>query len=731
MKEMSRWLFLLFCFSVSACLAAIYLERAIDDKQNGGVVITEICSQNSICAYDENGEYGADYIELYNSTDNPINLSQYALSDKETNLKRFVFGDVTIGPHKALVVWNNYDINGTEFLRDDYVPRDIHGLPFSLKPGETVYLSNADGVVVQKVFIKQVESGMVLASTNSNLSDFRESEPSPYLLESVYSASNSLDYIPSPEFSTPGGWYKESIDVSLNTAYGTIYYTLDGSEPDENSELYTKPFSVVDRSQEENIYSAFNNISLINPYLPDYPVDKGTVVKAISIDGNGNRSEVVSQTYFVGLDDDDSYNNISVMEITMDPDDLFDSKKGIYVLGDVYENYLKKYDSKQKAPDPYFDANYAKEGRGWERKAHINYYDKSHNMVLEQDVGIRIHGGWSVSFNQKSFNIYSRTEYDGNEFFKYDFFGKKYNKIMLRSGGCRDTYCTKLRDVFNQSLVEDRAIGTERGEPCVVFLNGEYWGLYNLQETIGTSYIEENYGIDPDNVIIIKNNTPNTNAGDKASWDNIISYADENDLSISKNYKYISDRIDIQSYIDYFCYQIYIANCDCFDNNHARWRSRTVSTKTYEDGKWRWILYDTDDSVGIVMPRTSYDVDSFVEGHWFIDPLGERRDILFSALIENQEFKDLFVSSFLEMANSNFRYDNVAVKLGEIAETYEKAVVKSHERFLGDFVNTEYPYQPIDGQYTAESFRNDISVIDEFYKNRADYIIPFMYKDLN
>lgn len=723
-------LIILLCIAIGFCIAWIYLEKSMGTIISREVVITEICTQNSTCAYDENGEYGADYIELYNLTDKQINLSGYALSDSESNLQRFVFETATIEPHDTLIVWNNEDINGTDCFRDDYVSKDVHNMSFALNQGETVYLSDSRGTVIQKIFISHVNEGMVLSSTHDELDNFMERRPTPYFVETSYMDKTNMVSIAAPEFSMPSGWYKDDFYVWLKSNSGIVYYTLDGSEPNENSRVFDEPIHIFNRSQMDNIYSSIDNISLINEYLPDYPVDKGTVVKAISIDDYGNKSEVVSRTFFVGLDGDDAYHGIAIIEITMDPNDLFDSKNGIYVLGDVYENYLKKYDTEEKPIDLYRNANYAKEGRGWERKAHIDYYNSNHDLALEQDVGIRIHGGWSVAFNQKGFNIYARSEYDGNDTFKYNFFGNKYDKIMLRTGGYRDTYSTKLRDAFNQSLVEDRSIGTQQSEPCAVFLNGEYWGLYNLQETIGTSYVYAHYGIAPDNVIIMKNAEINTVEDDKKYWDDILQYVGSHDLSTPKNYKYICDRIDIQSYIDYFCYQIYIANCDSIANNHARWRSKTVGTAPYEDGKWRWLLYDTDDSVGMVTDFSSYDIDSFIGGHWSIDPLGGRGDVLFSALMDNKEFKELFISTFIEMADRNFNYDRITKELKIKSGQYENAMVKSQERFLGNYEIKDYLVCMNTDQYTVDNYRYDISVIDEFYKKRAEYIIPFMYEDL-
>lgn len=160
---------------------------------------------------------------------------------------------------------------------------------------------------------------------------------------------------------------------------------------------------------------------------------------------------------------------------------------------------------------------------------------------------------------------------------------------------------------------------------------------------------------------------------------------------------------------------------------YAIWRSTELTDDEYGDGRWRWLLYDMDDSAGMVEGRTEADTDSFVSGHWTTDPLGENGDILFSALMENDAFKDRFVSTFLEMADTNFDYDRVHALLYEVAEEYCDAVVASQQRFAGG--------DSSDGSeqtaaYATDDYWDDIQVIDDFFQERRDYIVEYMYQDL-
>lgn len=700
-------------------------------KSRSPLHITEVCANNKNAAYDDNGDYGADYIEIYNDSDEPVSLEGWGLSDNRKDLFKYTFGDVTVNPHEAVIAWCSPCIDDTSLYRADYVPKDVHDIPFKLSKGEICILTSPDERYVQRLPIPyDLPDNESYSSCADDLGRFNISSPTPYYVAETFIPEKKKN-LEAPTFSIESGWYEKDIVVSLSAPKGEIYYSLNGSEPDAESYKYEGPITITNRTSEPNIWSAMGDIATENTYLPDFPVDKGTVLKAIAITDSGE-SEVVSNTYFVGLDDY-GYKGVSIMSVSMDPDDLFGEEKGIYVKGKVNENYYNKMDL-----DPieyiYDYQNYAKEGKGWERPANIEFFSEDHEKVLEQKTGIRIHGGFSIGHNQKSFNLYAREEYDGNNKFIYDFFnipdGYGYNKITLRSGGSSDLYATKLRDVFCQSLADGRDVGIQRGIPCVLFLNGEYWGMYILQEAMGPSYVHEHYGVDPDNVIIVKNDEVSTeDPADMKLYKDIIDYASSNDMSVESNYRYIESKIDIQSMIDYYATEIYVSNSDAFSNNLALWRAKKTSDKEYEDGKWRWLLYDLDESCGMITEMDSASMDTFIDGHWSTNPIGG--DPLFTSLIRNKEFKERFVKSFKEMTDNNFEYNAVHEKLSKLATQCKEANVKSQERFRGNFVISSYePNEDFTPPYTEENYDTDIAVIDEFFKERSGYILDYMKKDL-
>ncbi len=700
------------------------------NKTETTVVISEVCPHNKTAAYDDNGNYGADYIEIYNASDESVNLEGWGLSDNKRGINRAVFDEKWIEPGKTLIIWCTANTDDTSMYNDSYVPSDIYEEGFKLTNGEACILFDSSGNAVSKVEIPlNMGNDEVYALALDDLDTYYISTSSPGYLE----ASKPVEYdtIDSPVFSVEGGWFQEDIQVELTATEGDIYYTLDGSDPDEDSYKYDGPITITNRTDEPNIYSAISDVCLEEMYIPDYNVDKGTVLKAVAVSDDG-RSDVVSETYFVGLDEQD-YDGVGIVSLSVSPDDLFGYDSGIYVVGKVFDMNLIKWNT------DFFESfstdwpAYGHKGRGWERPVTIEYFSSDHDKVFMQDVGIRIHGGYSVVNNQKNFQLYAREEYDGNDCFIYDFFEQDatYGKVMLRAGGSDDMYITKLRDVFVQSLVTDRDFGTQKAIPCAVFINGEYWGLYNVQETIGVDYISQYYDVDKDNILIIKNDELRSdNPEDIELFNEIVEFAQENDLSVEEKYRYIEDRVDIQSLIDYYVLQIYSGNVDSFKNNIAMWRSISKGFGEHEDCKWRWLVFDLDDTANMEIGYNSADIDSFTTKN-FYDQAPLDGDVFFTALMNNSEFKERFVVSFMDMANNNFAPSTVSVKLWEMASVYRTGTIKSHERFRGDMVLSDYiGYQEGDTEYDDENYGIDIGYIDAFFAERYGYITDYMRKDL-
>ncbi len=708
-------------------------------QQEKSLCITEVCSHNVSAAHDEYGDYDSDYIEIYNPTDEAVNLLGWGLSDDGSALSKFVFPEVTIEPGQAIIAWSSDDKYPQEVWRDDYVPSDVHGLGFRISDGESCILTDPDGKVVSTAIMPEgLRDDMTISSSLADLKSYKVDESTPYFVRDEMTEAGKKKELAEPVFSVDGGWFSDDVIVELSCEEGDIFYTFDGSDPDENAIMYEGPITVSDRTEEDNYYCNIEDTMDDGGYYPDFKIDKATVIRAVAISDSG-KSDISAQTYFVGLDEEE-YAGVSIMSLVVSPDDLFGYEEGIYRIGSVSDSFWNKIDKTKLIDELSFPvANYAMKGRGWERETSIEYLDPDHNKVLKQESGLRIHGGWSVSLNQKSFNIYARPEYDGSQYFNYDFYGdgSSINTLTLRSGGGEDLYLGKMRDVFNQELVSDRAVGTQKAIPCVVFLNGEYWGLYNLQERACDNYVYNRYGVPEDNVVVLKRKYGEYIAARQEDtsfvdeYQAILDYAIDNDMSDDANYRYIESKIDIQSLIDYYILKIYTGCIDAYTNNEAIWRAKDTGAGQYDDGKWRWLANDLDNSDSMNEGLDTPEVDSFIEGNWESKggPLVDEG--MLSALIVNPEFKERFVSSFMDMMENNFSYESVAPRLWEKANVVRTQNVKSQQRFRGNYKIDMYPGRDeYEVPYDENDFGYDIGIIDAFFRERPAYMTEYLNRDL-
>lgn len=673
-----------------------------DDYAAGHVRINEVCAHNLTLALDGNGR-SSDYIELYNPSFTAVPLDGWRITDAVDGEAGTSLSEIMLSPRSYLLLFADGSGRGLTVYEGEKGAdeRTAMYLDFKLQErGETLTLLDAAGRVIDRVEIPPLAADVSYARLEDGWHTVKNGTPG----ESNEGLSPIvLPTLEAPAFSVKSGFYEEPFLLSLAAGEGeSVYYTTDGTQPTAASQLYTEPILIEDASHAENVYAAITGISRDGDYSPKDKIDKGTLVRAISVNGSGEVSRAVSQVYFVGYGEKPEYDGIQVLSMEAEPEDFFSEDRGIYMLGEDYQ----KWEAYRQDMGHSFEANYTHPDRTKERRVKVTLFDGEGNFAGEEEIGVRIRGGSSRNMRQKGFNFYDREAYGE------DVLG--LGAKMLRTSGSLDTNVTMLRDVFNQSLVAGESLDTQPGEPCIVFLNGEFWGLYNLQARYGEEYYREKYGIEEDNLIVVKRES-HVSVGeeeDLALYQELLDYAKGNDLSQPEHYEAIGEMMDIQSFIEQYCFEIYIGNSDWPLNNVCCWRTReTDENNPYADGRWRFGVYDTDESTGIYKEgMCTYDSNPFTEeAHWAGSPFTTK---LMSNLLANADFRRQFEQTFTDMRKKNFAYPQVHDKLYEMAARYEKPMVKSWHRFN-------------DGIYTADTFWENIAVVDEFYRKRADYVIPY------
>lgn len=406
--------------------------------------------------------------------------------------------------------------------------------------------------------------------------------------------------IPTPSFSKISGLYEDEFDLSLSSEGDyKIYYSLDCSAPNESSELYDGPIHIYDKSNEQNVLSSRTDICGTNiPYVPTSLVNKCMVVRAICYDDKGNYSPVVSSSYWINQNGF-FLDNVPIISISTDFDNLFDSKKGIYCRGKIWDDWAASSDFN---PDMGYwnqPGNYHQKGIEWEREGNVTYLNESHEVKCEQSIGMRIKGGATRGLPKKSFNLYSRKDYDGNGKFTYQFNDKECEKITLRAGG--NNYNFMVTDPINSMIAKkcDLNMETQDTTPAYLFLNGEFWGIYFITDVFDSTYIEEKYGIN--DAMISKNGEIEEGApSNKTYFDSAFSTICS-DLTKESGFNKFCSKYHVNSFVDTFIYQSYIDHFDydMFWSNTAYWRSKKTNNSINKcDGLIRFMLFDTDFSLG-------------------------------------------------------------------------------------------------------------------------------------
>ena len=636
----------------------------------GNLVINEVCTKNTTKAASDGQFY--DYVELYNPTGSAVSVGGFGLSDDSAQPMRYTI------PAGTSVPANGYLVIYCGISEES----GVQGADFGLsKSGETILLSNASGSLVESMDVPALADDTAFGRVPDG------SETTAILNALTPGSSNSAGAIdkivvPEPAFSQESGFYSDGFQLSLSGQSGaTIYYTLDGSDPSTSSERYSGPIRVYDKSSEENVYSAITDIA-DNYKAPANPVDKAMIVRAIAVDGSGNVSSIATKTYFIGYTQGDYAMNMRVISLVSDPDNLFDDEKGIYVKGKIY----RENGGGMAMMGGVHPANYTQEGREWERPAHITVFEKG-KATYSAGVGIRMHGAWTRSAAQKSFNLYARADY-GTSKLEYDFFNGQlknvndkvidsFDKITLRNGGNDEK--TKIRDRLNQEMVQNRAYGTQAQTECVVFLDGEFWGTYNIVEKIGKEYISDHYKVKKGSVCMIKTDelSDGTDQG-KADYEQLKQLAQSANYTDPSVYAQFSDLIDIQSFADYMATELIVGNSDFGNNNYALWKTEVVDPdKQYADGKWRFILFDTEYGAGLYGQSNANTnaINALRQKNTWLTKL------FFGLLDNNAEFRTLFTTCYNEQCDNNYKASTVTSRLSQLESAYKASMVATLERF--------------------------------------------------
>lgn len=480
------------------------------------------------------------------------------------------------------------------------------------------------------------------------------------------------------KFSLDCGFYSSGEKLYLSAENAVkILYTKNGNDPRTDGKPYMDGINLRASSDKG-----------CSPYS----------ITACAVYEDGSFSEPVTRSYFVDSDIASRFDCL-VFSVTIDPDMLYNYEDGIFILGKMRDDYLATNPTKQIQPtDP---ANWNQRGMQGERPAYLEVYEYDGTCVISQKCGMRIFGGWSRANDQKNLRFYARSEYDEvNNRFRYEFFPdavdsngdklKSQKKLSLRACA-NDNGALFARDDTMSYLAMAADIDAKHSRPAAVFLNGEYYGFAWCQEVFSQDWLDHKYNVTDGVWDIVKGceymikDDPDSERSDiaKSDWERMYSYA-YRDLTDDATFAELEQLIDVDNFLTYYALNSYIGNGDWPNNNYKAYRyisgDKSLSSEEERfDGRWRFMLFDTDFSLGLYghdfLER--HIANLFKETYFNLQPLDwdldvhddgekyQRSDLLIS-MCKRQDVKEKFISIMFDMMNYYYESYKVKDKLDEM-----------------------------------------------------------------
>lgn len=529
-------------------------------------------------------------------------------------------------------------------------------------------------------------------------------------------------------FSHERGFHTVPFELVLTADAGTeIRYTLDGSVPTATSRLYAAPLPVADRTPAPNSLSTISDVSTsYAPWAaPRGQVFKGTVVRAAGFAAGERVTPVATRTFFVHPDGDNRY-RLPVISLVTDSLHLFDHESGIYVNGKIYADWRAANPTATETGDT--PTNFAQTGEAWERPLHIELFEDDGSLGFAQDAGVRMHGSWARAFRQKTWRLYAKNDY-GPSWFDYQLFPDKdltrYKRFILRNSG-QDWTKTMLRDGFMQRLVQDLNFDTQFYRPVVVFVNGEFWGIHNIRDRYDDYYIETHYGV-PRNQIDFLELDAVVQEGEATHYNEMIVFLRFNALNSPQRLAQLRTMMDTENYGEYAMSQIYFNNRDWPHNNIDYWRKRT---STYlpdapygHDGRWRWMMKDTDFGFGWNMGSDAWKHDML---GFALIATGDREwsTLILRSMLANPDYRTWFLTRFTDLLNTHFVAERVGAELEARVAHIEPHMAEHLDRWGYNNDRWATPRNTTDWQANLDLMRHFASV-------RADTLLGFINQRYN
>lgn len=583
-----------------------------------------------------------DWIELYNTQSSPFNLMGYALSDDRTQLAKWVFP-----------IWY-VSGNSFELIQVSGESSQFGNLStnFSLDgKGEMIYLSDPSGQIVDSLVVPDLAAGHSVGCESEGYST-RAIFASPTPGTSNTPAIAYTGYEEIPTIQTNGGIFTAGIVVNIlnNTqTNGQLRYTLDGQIPTLSSPLYNGPLTI-----SSNSVLRVRCFSSVNTLLPSW---------------------IATETYLFNEDF-----TLPIVSISVDDQDLY-------------------------GPDGIFDNPYT----DWKRACVVEYFDAEGNKKFESRASIKPDGGAGGSRGNPQHSVTiepANGVYGDGEAIPIAWLPEKphvqsLSAFYLRNGSnFWNVYpqkdATMLR-VMSGSHVEYQGY-----TPVVAFLNGEYFGVYEMREKANESYFENNYNNDPDSLDLLSVSyfygagVIREVKGSDSSFYAMQSFITSYPASNADFYEKCNEKLDLENFTDYLIAEIWLGNQDWIYNNMKMARMQTAGNK------WRFWLQDLE--LGLCgWADENINILSYLRYGNIPNPFNE----IYLALLENKTYKNYFINRFADVMNTHFIPGHFTPIINDMYQELLPEMPQHFQLWTGDVAGGMNTYSNVKdcmiSQFTARS----------------------------
>ena len=519
-----------------------------------------------------------------------------------------------------------------------------------------------------------------------------------FLFDSTGALRDSISYPSVPQgkaysYAANGWGFADPTPLGIANASYSVQVSNSFYFPE--SGFYTDPFVISFTSDSLSVVRCELGGKLpteTSPIFTEYAVSQNTVLRCATFRDGALTSDVSTRTYLF-----EEAPTLATAFITADSNSLFDPDTGIYMEG-----------PNASAEEPHFGANY------WLDKtipAEIAFFEPgAAKPAFHKTVGFEIFGNYSRANPKKAFALKFRKLY-GDSKLEYRIFPefphlKEFKDIVFRANG-GNYYQDYIRDRLGSSITQGLGVDYQKARPSIVFINGKYFGIYNIRERLNENYLTTNYGYDASSIDLLKSDNSVT-AGSGTDYTDLEKYMESNDITDSAVYAYVSSLMDIDNYINYIQTEMFIANRDWPGNNLKKWKSHSPQTP------WRWMLYDLDwgfdnghaEAEYASMDMFSFTLDSTATGY----PNGKEFTVPIRNLLKNTTFRNRFINRFVALTASKFSADSVSAKIHSMMQEIQAEIPRDQERW----------------NHNATYMESQLSIIENFAKKRPQEVISEM-----